>query len=129
MMSSIAIDKKRVPENVIAIAIICPSLKQDKFEINLPKMTTSKKNAIMRATFIIIAICIARVMKILYLIFIRIFKFLALINKMHHFEILSFCDLIWSRLHPHIKQTCCPFPSFKASQASCYNSRSTPSFS
>jgi hypothetical protein len=53
-----AIDKNNVPEKVIAIAIICPSLKQDKLEIHLPKMTTSKKNVIIKEILMIISISI-----------------------------------------------------------------------
>jgi len=58
IISIIAIDKKSVPEKVIAIAIIWPYLKHDKLDMHLPKMTTSRKNATMRAILITIVISI-----------------------------------------------------------------------
>lgn len=48
MMSSIAIDRNKLPENVMATDIICPSLKHFKLEMNRPKITTYRKNANIR---------------------------------------------------------------------------------
>ena len=52
-MSSIAIDRKRLPENVIATYMIPPLVKQFKLEMNLPKMMTYMKKATIKASFII----------------------------------------------------------------------------
>lgn len=53
IMSSIAIERNRLPENVIATDIKGPSLKHCKPEMNLPNITTSKKNASINIIFII----------------------------------------------------------------------------
>ena len=58
MISSNAIDKNNVPENVIATAITPPSRKQFKPEINFPKMTTSEKNTNMRTILTMVTISI-----------------------------------------------------------------------
>lgn len=65
IISSMAIDKNKVPEKVIAIAIICPSLKQDKLEMHLPKMTTSKKKETIKAILIMTSICIFQIKMII----------------------------------------------------------------
>ena len=52
IMSSIAIERKRLPEKVMATDMIWPSLKHLRLEINLPKMTTSKKKANIRPILI-----------------------------------------------------------------------------
>ena len=40
IISSIAIDKKRLPEKVMAMDMMLPWLKHFREEMNLPKMTT-----------------------------------------------------------------------------------------
>jgi len=54
----IAIEKKRLPENVIAKSIILLFLKQFREDIILPKIVTSKKKSIIRMILAIIAFSI-----------------------------------------------------------------------
>jgi hypothetical protein len=56
MMSNIAIERNKLPEKVMATDMIWPSLKHLRFEMNLPNMTTSKKNANIRQILIIIEV-------------------------------------------------------------------------
>lgn len=59
MISKSAIDRKRVPEKVIAILIMDPYLKHLIPEINLPKRTTSLKNTNMSIIFIAVVTSIS----------------------------------------------------------------------
>lgn len=63
MISSMAIDKKRLPENVMATDMIGPSLKHVRPEMNLPKITTSMKKAAIKISFI------TKVLSMFYIIF------------------------------------------------------------
>ena len=58
MMSRKAMEMNNAPENVIAMFIISLSSKHFKAETNLPKITTSKKNAIISPIFIIVIVSI-----------------------------------------------------------------------
>lgn len=53
MTSMSAIDKKRLPENVMARSIMFLLLKQAREETRLPKMVTYRKKASMRIILII----------------------------------------------------------------------------
>jgi hypothetical protein len=57
-MSSRAMDRKRVPENVMAMLITDPYLKHFIPDMNLPKSTTSVKNTNMRMILMTIVISI-----------------------------------------------------------------------
>jgi hypothetical protein len=50
-MSIIAIERKRVPENVIATSMTALFLKQSSVEMQLPNIVTSKKKVAMSAIF------------------------------------------------------------------------------
>lgn len=69
MISSSAIDRKSVPENVMAMLIIEPYLKHFMPEINLPKSITSLKKTNMRMIFIMVA-----TFMIFKLLFILVYK-------------------------------------------------------
>lgn len=51
MMSIMAIERKRVPEKVIAISITALFLKQSRLDMQLPNIVTYKKNAIISTIF------------------------------------------------------------------------------
>lgn len=55
MMSSKAIDRNNVPENVMAMLIIEPYLKHFIPDMNLPKIITSPKKMNISTIFIIVA--------------------------------------------------------------------------
>lgn len=71
MISKSAMDRKRVPEKVIAILIIDPYLKHFIPEINLPKSTTSVKNTNMSIIFITVvtSICLNVIIINLYFLY------------------------------------------------------------
>lgn len=54
-MSRRAIERNRVPENVIAVLIIEPYLKHFMPEMNLPKRTTSEKKIIINDTLMMVS--------------------------------------------------------------------------
>jgi hypothetical protein len=60
IISSKAIERKRVPEKVMAIDMMLPSLKHLRREINFPKMTTSIKNIDIRINLIMRVVSILK---------------------------------------------------------------------
>ena len=58
MISSKAIERNNVPENVIARLITSLSPKHFNPEMNFPKITTSAKNATIKPIFIIVVVSI-----------------------------------------------------------------------
>ncbi len=58
MISIIAIDKKRVPENVIAIPMTVGEVKHFKVEMHCPKIVTSKKKTSIRTSLMRVGVYI-----------------------------------------------------------------------